>query len=276
MKMDLSTSTLSLAASYVLAACLTDNCFTPPNPIRDRSSKDRAGVFFANPKVIAAARFMVILAWTYHILLLLTLPYPPQLLCPTPQNLSPITFTWNTYTVVFLMLSISAAAVRIAAFRHLGRSFTFQLTKPKKLVTGGPYRYVQHPSYPTLLLVVVNSGMALLTRPDGIAGCFLPEFVVNWEWTGTVWTAGFLLSIVISCVVMWIRVLDEEELLRKAFGEEWEVYHRKTKRFIPGIVWGIVEMNRCPQWWKSHTSSVGLGEAQKNISSFFFHWTCSL
>jgi len=43
-------------------------------------------------------------------------------------------------------------------------------------------------------------------------------------------------STVISCAVMWIRVLDEEELLRTAFGKKWEIYHHKTKRFIPGVV----------------------------------------
>lgn len=93
MEMDLSPSTLSLAASYALAAYLTYNCITLPNSIRNQSSKDRAGSLLANPKIIALLRFMIVVPWAYLILLLLTIPHPPQLLCPNPQNLGSTAFT---------------------------------------------------------------------------------------------------------------------------------------------------------------------------------------
>jgi protein-S-isoprenylcysteine O-methyltransferase Ste14 len=32
-----------------------------------------------------------------------------------------------------------------------------------------------------------------------------------------------------------LRILDEEDMLRGEFGEEWERWHRKTARLIPGI-----------------------------------------
>jgi protein-S-isoprenylcysteine O-methyltransferase Ste14 len=33
-----------------------------------------------------------------------------------------------------------------------------------------------------------------------------------------------------------VRIRDEEELLRREFGKEWEEYHYRTKRFLLGII----------------------------------------
>jgi len=30
--------------------------------------------------------------------------------------------------------------------------------------------------------------------------------------------------------------MDEEKILRDTFGKEWEIWHQKTKRFIPGLI----------------------------------------
>jgi len=35
--------------------------------------------------------------------------------------------------------------------------------------------------------------------------------------------------------MLWKRTLEEEDMLRKAFGKEWEEWHAKTARFVPGI-----------------------------------------
>jgi protein-S-isoprenylcysteine O-methyltransferase Ste14 len=32
-----------------------------------------------------------------------------------------------------------------------------------------------------------------------------------------------------------VRVRDEERMLRARFGKEWEDWHARTKRFVPGV-----------------------------------------
>jgi protein-S-isoprenylcysteine O-methyltransferase Ste14 len=31
------------------------------------------------------------------------------------------------------------------------------------------------------------------------------------------------------------RVREEETMLKKTFGNEWEPWHARTKRFVPGV-----------------------------------------
>jgi len=31
------------------------------------------------------------------------------------------------------------------------------------------------------------------------------------------------------------RVVQEEKMLKREFGKEWEEYHRRVARFIPGV-----------------------------------------
>ena len=68
---------------------------------------------------------------------------------------------------------------------------------------------------------------------DGAAACVLPALIVRQGW----WLNGVLgvWLIWMMTKLIYIRVGDEEAMLKDAFGEEWEEYHRKTKRFIPGV-----------------------------------------
>ena len=75
--------------------------------------------------------------------------------------------------------------------------------------------------------------MALFQNVDGAVACFLPSWVVD-AWASIKWLlltafAGFVV------VSMGTRVRDEEAMLKEAFGKEWEEWHRKTSRFIPGL-----------------------------------------
>jgi protein-S-isoprenylcysteine O-methyltransferase Ste14 len=35
--------------------------------------------------------------------------------------------------------------------------------------------------------------------------------------------------------VTWKRVHEEEAMMKETFGKEWEEWHKRTKRFIPGF-----------------------------------------
>ena len=51
-----------------------------------------------------------------------------------------------------------------------------------------------------------------------------------------VWSALLVGSGVSGLYTIWVRVKDEEAMLKGEFGREWEEYHRRTARFIPGVV----------------------------------------
>jgi protein-S-isoprenylcysteine O-methyltransferase Ste14 len=222
----------ALAACLLLAGFLSYRCWTPPNPAPPAPyAKDRIGKWVLHNSFLDARRGTAIALWFSYAALALMYPHPPQLLCPYPQNLSPTHFTWSPYVVVCLGLIFVAAPIRLLAFKQLGSNFTFQLAKPKALVTTGLYAYVQHPSYVTLMIInLVNVVMHL--APGGLAGCWLPSAIVAWNGG-----MGVVVALLVGIDVwgMMVRVRDEEEMLRMEFGKEWGVYHAKTKRFVPGL-----------------------------------------
>ena len=94
----------------------------------------------------------------------------------------------------------------------LGNRFSgFVAIQPgHKLVTGGLYSVIRHPSYLGLL---VNSVGWALTFRSGV---------------------GLLLSALMVPVVL-ARIHSEENLLARTFGPDYEAYRRRTSRLIPGV-----------------------------------------
>ena len=93
---------------------------------------------------------------------------------------------------------------------HLGRQYSVFVTlqQEHRLVTGGPYRLMQHPRYSGLVQWAV--GIAL------IFGSLL----------------ALLLALILA-VVFVRRGRLEERLMSQEFGPQWEAYARRTKRFVP-------------------------------------------
>ncbi|KAL4867078.1 hypothetical protein BDV12DRAFT_198558 [Aspergillus spectabilis] len=108
-------------------------------------------------------------------------------------------------------------------------SFTFHITKPSGLKTTGVHRYIRRPSY-SALLVDATSMVLLLFRADGLMGCWVSapvaqvfdQLLLGW-------------AVMVTPALFWVRVKEEEEILAKTFGKEWEGYCARTKRFIPGF-----------------------------------------
>ena len=230
--------TLALAISFLLAAYLTDRCWTPPtsNPsgLNAFLPTDRAGI---SSGAIQNKRFATLTLWMLHVTLTIFYPSPHTILCPNPDNLASFLFTWSPYTIFVLALVIIAAPIRLLAISHLGRNFTFILAKPQELVKTGLYAYVQHPGYPTNWLISASS-VALLLRLYGVVGCVLPSRVVKWGMGNGgvgVWPALLIGAGMKGLHLLWLRVNDEEAMLKKEFGREWEEYHQRTARFIPGV-----------------------------------------
>ena len=78
--------------------------------------------------------------------------------------------------------------------------------RTQHLMIGGPYRINRNPMLTGTL-------------------CYLAGFIV-WLWT---WQAALVWGIFF--VIMFVQVLTEEKRLRKDFGEEYEAYCKRTRRF---------------------------------------------
>lgn len=97
--------------------------------------------------------------------------------------------------------------------RQLGRywSVTLEIKDSHKLITSGVYEKVRHPMYSAFFLWALAQALLL---PNWIAG---PAGLVGF---GT---------------LFFFRVGREEQMMREAFGAEYEAYERRTKRIVPGV-----------------------------------------
>lgn len=72
----------------------------------------------------------------------------------------------------------------------------------------------------------------LWMQPQSILGCFVPEILGNVQWLS--WPS----RVIFIGMAMWGmlgRVRQEEGMMKREFGREWEIYHERTARFIPGV-----------------------------------------
>lgn len=106
----------------------------------------------------------------------------------------------------------SVALVWVAA-RHLDKQWRFEaaLSEDHKLITTGPYRWLRHPIYASMLGMLLQVGLAKTWWPLLIAG--LVFFIIGTE----------------------IRVHAEERLLTARFGERYTQYKSGTKAYIPFV-----------------------------------------
>ena len=117
------------------------------------------------------------------------------------------------------------ALIRLACYRTMGRLFTWELALKKNhtLVTGGPYSVVRHPSYTGSFMI----GLGLILCQLG-PGSWFRECVGLHTWGGKLFAATWAAMSLGIPVGLMSRVNVEDEILRKEFNEEWEVYARKT------------------------------------------------
>jgi len=94
----------------------------------------------------------------------------------------------------------------------LGKQYSPEVTiqKDHQLITAGPFRKIRHPRYLGVILLLI--GFSLVFR-SGVGLAAAPLII------------GILL----------LRIHDEETLLGREFGKDWENYCRKSWRLLPGI-----------------------------------------
>jgi protein-S-isoprenylcysteine O-methyltransferase Ste14 len=117
---------------------------------------------------------------------------------------------------IALGLALVAAGIGLRAWSiaSLGRLFQYRIEvqAEHRVVTDGPYRYVRHPSYSGMALVLV--GIALLSGD----------------------VESLLAVAIIGGAGLAVRIGVEERQLTEALGAEYERFAAQRKLLVPGVL----------------------------------------
>jgi protein-S-isoprenylcysteine O-methyltransferase Ste14 len=104
-------------------------------------------------------------------------------------------------------------AIRAWAIAALGGSFrtTVEVDPGQTIVSSGPYRWVRHPSYTGLILILGGFGLG--------AG--------NW--------LALAASVALPLPALLWRIRVEEAEMIRVLGDPYHSYRRRTKRLVPGV-----------------------------------------
>jgi protein-S-isoprenylcysteine O-methyltransferase Ste14 len=108
---------------------------------------------------------------------------------------------------------LGGALLLLWVHRVMGSLFSpvVQLKENHRLITSGPFRYIRHPMYSSVL------------------ACILGGFLLTANW------AYFLIQVCIFTALILLRVPEEERMLAGRFPAEFEVYRQKTWQIIPFV-----------------------------------------
>lgn len=122
------------------------------------------------------------------------------------------TIDGDTMRWLGVALFVLGGAVRIWPVFVLGRRFSglVAIQPGHRLVTGGVYGVIRHPSYLGLMLGALGWALAFRSAP------------------------GVVLAL-LNLVPLMARIRSEERLLADQFGAEYEAYRQRTWRMVPGI-----------------------------------------
>jgi protein-S-isoprenylcysteine O-methyltransferase Ste14 len=126
----------------------------------------------------------------------------------------PVDFQKSTLALVISMiLGPPSVALAWAATRHLGKQWRYKaaLSHDHELIQTGPYRWLRHPIYSSML------GMLLST-------------LAAWTW----WPMA-LGSIIAFLAGTEVRIHAEERLLAERFGASFIAYRARTSAYFPFI-----------------------------------------
>jgi protein-S-isoprenylcysteine O-methyltransferase Ste14 len=104
-------------------------------------------------------------------------------------------------------------ATRVWAIATLGGEFrtTVEVDPGQAVVSTGPYKWIRHPSYAGLLLILAGLGLAL----------------GNW--------LSLAACLVLPLPALVRRIQVEEAELTRVLGDAYRTYQVKTARLIPGL-----------------------------------------
>jgi protein-S-isoprenylcysteine O-methyltransferase len=155
-------------------------------------SKDRGSVFLLWTVCLSSIALAVVAANMLR-----------QYALPQPQLVFIVAFCFFALGVI----------LRTYAIIYLGKFFTpdVAIAADHLLIDSGPYRFMRHPTYTGLLMIVFGVALSFANMASFLI-VFLPVLVS----------------------ILW-RIRIEEHALAQAFGDEYLLYTQRTKMLIPFI-----------------------------------------
>ena len=113
--------------------------------------------------------------------------------------------------ITSMVIGLPSVALAWAATRHLDKHWRFEaaLSEDHELVRTGPYRWLRHPIYASMLGMLIATGLV------------------------KAWWPLFLAGVVFFLIGTEIRVRAEDGLLAARFGEEFAHYKQSTRAYLP-------------------------------------------
>ncbi|KAG0359316.1 hypothetical protein BC939DRAFT_475319 [Gamsiella multidivaricata] len=249
--------------SYVKVGCLLAGAYgsyvgaMPPKPSRSVPSQKEDKVIEENgPYKIDTIRVpmaVIAVTTTQTALYLYLITYGPRLAAaanpPMDRHLLSAILQLQElkpWHLVAAGTSIFGAVLRKWSFIALDRFFTFHLSirSGHRLIGTGPYTFLRHPSYSGGIMC--GAGAYLLLLHQGLWDVSV-AYLGQSKWfpfdlnnspsflgiPGGILITGILTGLMTRALVE--RVKNEEIMLSKHFGKEWDVYASKRWRFIPFI-----------------------------------------
>lgn len=126
---------------------------------------------------------------------------------PAPQPPAP------AWLLLSAILALGAALLGCAAAAQLGPFLRVQavVTSDHELITGGPYAFVRHPIYASLLYLLIATGI----------------YMGNW--------LALLIALPVFILGTELRVHCEDKLLAERFGPAFQEYRAKVPAYLPGL-----------------------------------------
>lgn len=113
--------------------------------------------------------------------------------------------------VVSMVIGPPSVALVWAATRHLGKQWRYQaaLRDDHELIRTGPYAWIRHPIYTSMLGMVLATGFC---------------------WT---WWPMFVAAVAVFVVGTETRVRSEDKILAERFGEMFAEYRKRVPAYLP-------------------------------------------
>lgn len=118
--------------------------------------------------------------------------------------------------VLFVASAIGVASILFCytAMRTLGKQWSLvaRIVSGHELIQKGPFSIVRNPIYLAMFGLLLQAGIVI-----------------------SVWQA-IIPAMILFLIGTWIRIREEEKILREQFGTQFDDYARRVPAFIPGLL----------------------------------------
>ncbi|KAI0363894.1 hypothetical protein BV20DRAFT_957358 [Pilatotrama ljubarskyi] len=222
----------------VTSAILCGRVLTPPRPrVSEATYKVYKGQLFeylVRSLAYLACYTIIASSLSQTILLLINQRLSPveSWLCPAAHDMQPLAAISTRFLVGFGLVLLGST-VRLWSFRALGKFFMYEVTlqHDHRLITSGPYAFARHPSYTSMLLLLIGEHLMQFGPSGYLLHCGIDHtpfgfLIILWRFA----TFFASYSLIRRCDV-------EDKQLCARFGAEWKDYATKVQyKILPYIL----------------------------------------